>query len=204
MQVRISATGVEYDLGQQLGSIQVLGMADTGVGQDSYDECYQASRNPANSSCANCKQAAVRHSSNYCKKPGLSTGRRSKPQFLAAMLGNILLPLLLLLLRCCAAALLQEDYDNYLDVILDASSPEAAASLTTLMAFQTDEGYSPLYNPGECVCASAFGAAPRCTSLCHAAEVCSAVAGWLRRRPCETWFESTTEIAMPQCRRAGQ
>ncbi|KAL4854292.1 hypothetical protein ACK3TF_004982 [Chlorella vulgaris] len=99
-EVRINATGVEYDLGQQLGSIQVLGMADTGVVQDSYDECYQASRNLASSSSrANCKQAA-------------------------------------------------EDYDNYLDVILDASSPEAAASLTTLMAFQTDEGYTPLYNPG--------------------------------------------------------
>jgi hypothetical protein len=66
MQVRINTTGVEYDLGQQLGSIQVLGMADTGVVQDSYDECYQASRSLANSSCANCKKAAVRHSSNYC------------------------------------------------------------------------------------------------------------------------------------------
>jgi hypothetical protein len=42
----------------------------------------------------------------------------------------------------------QEDYDNYLDVIVDASSEEAAAALARLEAFQ--EGYSPLYNPGEC------------------------------------------------------
>ncbi|KAL4437063.1 hypothetical protein ABPG75_004202 [Micractinium tetrahymenae] len=44
----------------------------------------------------------------------------------------------------------QEDYDNYLDVIIDASDRWTAALLgsATVEAFRTDEGYAPLYNPG--------------------------------------------------------
>ena len=41
MQVRINATGRVYDLGGPLGEVEVLGLADTGVAQDSYDDCYQ-------------------------------------------------------------------------------------------------------------------------------------------------------------------
>ncbi|EFN56227.1 hypothetical protein CHLNCDRAFT_145015 [Chlorella variabilis] len=42
----------------------------------------------------------------------------------------------------------QEDWDNYIDIIIDASSPKAAAALTTLQAYQVDEGYASVYNPG--------------------------------------------------------
>ena len=48
-----------------------------------------------------------------------------------------------------------EDYDNYLDIILDASSKAAAEALATVQAFQAEEGYAPLYNPGKtaaCAC----------------------------------------------------
>ncbi|KAL4424437.1 hypothetical protein ABPG77_006375 [Micractinium sp. CCAP 211/92] len=44
----------------------------------------------------------------------------------------------------------QEDYDNYLDIIIDASDRQTAALLgsATVEAFRTDERYAPLYNPG--------------------------------------------------------
>ena len=41
-----------------------------------------------------------------------------------------------------------EDYDNYLDVILDASSTRAATAVIQLKAYDTDEGYASVYNPG--------------------------------------------------------
>lgn len=85
--MRVEVPGTAYDLGAGVGTVRVLGLADTGRWQSSYDECYQ------------------------------------------------------------------EDYDNYIDIILDASSPVAAAALSTLQAFQTEEGYAPLYNPGgRCGC----------------------------------------------------
>ncbi|KAI7836444.1 hypothetical protein COHA_009661 [Chlorella ohadii] len=41
-----------------------------------------------------------------------------------------------------------EDYDNYIDIILDASSPRAARALKQVRAYYTSEGYSSVYNPG--------------------------------------------------------
>lgn len=58
----------------------------------------------------------------------------------------MLIPLFVRVFVCSS----QEDYDNYIDIILDASSPAAAAALTELQAFRMDEGYAPLYNPGGC------------------------------------------------------
>lgn len=39
-----------------------------------------------------------------------------------------------------------DDKDNYIDIIIQASSPEAAAKITSVEAFQ--DGYGGLYNPG--------------------------------------------------------
>lgn len=38
--------------------------------------------------------------------------------------------------------------DNYIDIIVDSSTLAAAEAITTVWAFQTDLGYSSLYNPG--------------------------------------------------------
>jgi hypothetical protein len=40
-EVRIDTPGQMYELGGDLGSLSVLGLADTGVNQSSYDDCYQ-------------------------------------------------------------------------------------------------------------------------------------------------------------------
>ncbi|PRW51084.1 phospholipase carboxylesterase [Chlorella sorokiniana] len=42
----------------------------------------------------------------------------------------------------------QEDYDNYIDIIVDASSAKAARALKVVRAYYTSEGYSSVYNPG--------------------------------------------------------
>ena len=42
----------------------------------------------------------------------------------------------------------QEDWDNYLDIIIDASSPRAAEAITHIKAYYQNEGYKSVYNPG--------------------------------------------------------
>lgn len=42
----------------------------------------------------------------------------------------------------------RSDYDNYIDIIIDASSKHAARALLALRAYYTKEGYSSVYNPG--------------------------------------------------------
>jgi hypothetical protein len=78
-QVNISKTNMDYSIGS-LGSVKVLGLADTGKLEQVYSACYV------------------------------------------------------------------DDKDNYIDIIIQASSPLAAAAITSVEAFK--DGYGGLYNPG--------------------------------------------------------
>lgn len=91
-----------------------------------YDDCYQegAQEGAAAGSCRGCP-ACVR-----------------RPQA-SAVAGTCLDALL----HCCPRLALA-DYDNYLDIILDASSERAARAVTTLKAYYTREGYASVSASG--------------------------------------------------------